>query len=254
MYRAERVSAQRSAGFSGEVRSLRLLAGEIGGLGSAAARARASSGVRQCSVEAVVKDLFLRVLQRQRSTEGVVDTLAALIDCLESAAFTRLVAPGRRVVRLPVWPDLEDRARIAIIPASDVMYAFTGGAVAQKFVGADWRRDGEWHEQRVYLRVNRFKDRDPSGIGVLATPYRTLADLCLHLDPGRFVHANQSTVINLDYLHYVDAVTPVELTIALPDRPRESVRVSRECWRAIRPLINFTARVQRRGTAAGVSR
>lgn len=231
-------------------RALRLLIVSIGGLAPDAARARAISHVQQLPLDLQLKDFVLRVLDKQRSTEGLVDTLWALVGLLDSKIAPRPLVSHPPITRLPVWPHLDDETHFATIPASDVVYAFTGGAMAQGFISAPWRLDVPWHEQGVYLRVNRFKDRDPRGIGVLATPYRTLRDLRARLDPRRFLLANQSTVVNIDYIHYIGTSSPVDLRIVFPDRTVESLQVSRRCWPELRPLIGLTARASRRPAAA----
>jgi LytTr DNA-binding domain-containing protein len=225
------------------VRALRLLLDELDELGPVPARARAGSLLRQLPVDAVLKDFVLRVLHWQRATDGLVDTLTALADFLESGISAHSAVSPPTFSRLAVRPNLDERSHVAIIPASDVVYAFTVAAMTQGFVKAAWRLDLPRREQGVYLRVNRFKDLDPQGVGVLATPYRTLGDLRVLLDPARFVPANQSIVVNCAYIHDLETSPPVDLRVALADGRLESLRVSRKHWRTLRLVLGLPARM-----------
>jgi hypothetical protein len=246
----QKETLSRIAGARGE-RALRLALRGFDGLDLALARARASTLLRQLPLAASLRDLGLQVLRRQRATAGVVDTLMALADCLASGIATRSVASPPPPTRLPVWPSLDERSHVAIIPATDVVYAFAVGAMTKGFLHVGWRLDAR-REQMVYLRVNRFKDLDPRGVGVLATPFRSLKNLRALLDPTRFVPANQSMVVNCAYVRHVEARSTVALWVALTDGRMESLHVSRACWPALRRALGLAPWMCRQPSVAGV--
>jgi hypothetical protein len=224
--------------------------GELGELEVAPARARAARLLRQLPLDGRLQDFALRVLDRQRETGDVVGTLAALAGCLESPAASNPVSAPLPLTRLPVWPHLDSPSHVAIIPVSDVAYAFTGAALGQGFVRAAWRLEHR-RPHGVYVRVNRSKDLDPEGIGVLATPYRALTDLGRRLDPGRFVAVNQSIMVNRAYIHDVQAEPPVTLRVVFADGRVESLHVSRECWRPLKATLGLPARIRAQAVVTG---
>jgi hypothetical protein len=250
------VTIRRKSRFPGRepraVRALRVALAELSELELAPARARAASLLGQFTLDASLREFALEVLQRQRATAGVADTLAALADFLGSRVSTRSVTSRPPLPRLVAWPYADTRSHIAIIPPSDLVYAFTVGALTQGFVKVAWRLDALGGEPGVYLRVNRLKGVDPQGVGVLATPYRTLRDVHVLLDSSSFVPANQSTLVNCAYIRDVDTSAPVTLRVVLMDGRLESLHVSRAAWPALQRALGVRARISRQPTVAGV--
>ena len=253
-YQSDDTKGDRRRQPSREPRALRLLLDEVAARRPLSARAQALELLQHVPLDAPRKDLVAQVLYRQRTTDGIVATLTALADLLESGLSRSAALPPARLTHLPVWPDPHARYHVAIIPAIDLVYAFTAAAITQGFLSVDWRLQASPREQRVYLRVDRSRQRDPQGVGVLATPYRTLKDLVALLDPARFHWANQSIVVNRQYVRDFEVRSPIILWVGLTDGRMESIHVSGEHWRTLRRVFRLTVGMCRRTSGAGAGR